>query len=121
MRKRGDRRDDIRRADRIEHGLQFGVRAQAAGLDEIPDELAGDFVVGLGAAQVTAQQVTTGGLDTFYLDGAVALLAKSLERLGSDAEITILAGEDHVSLLSADLYAKMRRQMAARFQAHHGQ
>jgi hypothetical protein len=65
--------------------------------------------------------VTTGNLDTFYLDGAVALLANSLKQLGSDAEITILAGEDHVSLLTADLYGKMRRQMATSFLAHHGE
>jgi hypothetical protein len=63
--------------------------------------------------------VTTGSLDTFYLDGAVALLANSLKQLGSDAEITILAGEDHVSLLTAELYHKMRRQLAAMYLAHH--
>lgn len=65
--------------------------------------------------------VTTGSLDTFYLDGAVAQLAESLERLGSDAEVTILAGESHSSLLTPELYRKMRRQMTAAYLKHHGE
>jgi hypothetical protein len=63
--------------------------------------------------------VTTGGLDTFYLEGAVALLAETLKELGSDAEITILAGESHSSLLKPELYRKMRRQMSDTFLRHH--
>jgi hypothetical protein len=65
--------------------------------------------------------VTVGSLDTFYLDGAVALLAETLKELGSDAEVTILAGESHSSLLTQDLYRKMRRQMSETFLRHHGQ
>ena len=59
--------------------------------------------------------VTTGSLDTYYLDGAVALLAETMKKLGSDAEITILAGESHSSLLTAELYRKIRRQMSETF------
>jgi hypothetical protein len=63
--------------------------------------------------------VTVGSLDTFYLDGAVALLADTLKKLGSDADITILAGESHSSLLTQEFYRKMRRQMSDTFLRHH--
>jgi hypothetical protein len=59
--------------------------------------------------------VTVGSLDTFYLDGAVALLAETLKKLGSDAEITILAGESHSSFLTPEFFQKTRRQMSARY------
>jgi hypothetical protein len=63
--------------------------------------------------------VTTGSLDTFYLDGAVVQLADSLKRLGSDAEVTVLAGESHSSLLTPEFFRKMRRQMTAKYREHH--
>ena len=63
--------------------------------------------------------ITTGSLDTFYLEGAVELLARTLEQLGSDAQVKVLPGEDHSSLLTPQLHAKMRRQMAAAFLRHH--
>jgi hypothetical protein len=66
-----------------------------------------------------AYDVTIGDLDTFYLDGAVALLADTLKELGSDAEVTILAGENHSSLLTQEFYRKMRRQMSATFLKNH--
>jgi hypothetical protein len=63
--------------------------------------------------------ITTGSLDTFYLDGAVAQLATSLKQLGSDAEVTILAGESHSSLLTPEFFRKMRREMTASYLKHH--
>ncbi len=61
--------------------------------------------------------ITVGSLDTFYLDGAVLRLADSLKRLGSDAEITIVPGADHGTILSADYFHRVRRQMTAAFNA----
>jgi hypothetical protein len=63
--------------------------------------------------------VTAGSLDTFYLDGAVALLADTLEELGSDAEVTILASETHSSFLTPEFFKKTRRQMTAKYLSHH--
>jgi len=57
--------------------------------------------------------ITVGTLDTFYLDGAVLRLADALKRLGSDAEITIVPGADHGTILTADYFHKVRRQMTA--------
>jgi hypothetical protein len=57
--------------------------------------------------------VTVGTLDTFYLDGAVLRLADSLKRLGSDAEIIIVPGADHGSILTAEYFHRVRRQMTA--------
>jgi S-formylglutathione hydrolase FrmB len=57
--------------------------------------------------------ITVGSLDTFYLDGAVLRLADALKRLGSDAEITIVPGADHGTILSSEYFHKVRRQMTA--------
>jgi hypothetical protein len=73
----------------------------------------------LGPKLAGKLHVTIGDLDTFYLDGAVALLADTLKELGSDAEVTILAGENHSSLLTQEFYRKMRRQMSATFLKNH--
>lgn len=75
----------------------------------------------LGPRLAGKLHVTTGGLDTYYLDGAVALLAQTMKELGSDAEITILAGESHSSLLTQDFYRKLRRQMSETFLKHHSE
>jgi hypothetical protein len=61
----------------------------------------------------------TGELDTFYLDGAVRLLQTSLTSLGSDAEVTIVPGASHSSLLSPELSRTIRRQMSEKFYQHH--
>ncbi|HEX3997727.1 MAG TPA: alpha/beta hydrolase [Pirellulales bacterium] len=57
--------------------------------------------------------ITVGSLDTFYLDGAVLRLADSLKRLGSDAEITIVPGADHGTVLTSEYFHRVRRQMTA--------
>jgi pimeloyl-ACP methyl ester carboxylesterase len=61
--------------------------------------------------------IITGSLDTFYLEGAVRLLGETLKELGSDAEVTIIDGADHGSLLTPELYARMRRQMSEKYRA----
>ena len=55
--------------------------------------------------------VYTGSLDTFYLEGAVALLKDSLEKLGSDAKVEIFPDKDHGSILDAALAERIDREM----------
>jgi len=55
--------------------------------------------------------VITGGMDTFYLEGAVALLKKSLAGLGSDAIVEIVPGKDHGSVLTAEIAQRLDREM----------
>ena len=57
--------------------------------------------------------VITGGLDTFYLEGAVQLLKKSLMKLGSDAVVEIIPNRDHGSVLDARLAQRLDREMKA--------
>ncbi len=56
--------------------------------------------------------VYAGGNDTFYLEGAVALLRESLRRLGSDAVVEIVPGRDHGNLVDAALRGRIAREMA---------
>lgn len=63
--------------------------------------------------------VLAGEFDTFYLEGAVRRLAASLKALGSDAEVAVVAGKDHGSLLSPELVRQIRRQMSAAFLERH--
>ena len=63
--------------------------------------------------------VVTGELDTFYLEGAVKLLAESLRKLRSDAVIEFVPGADHGSVLRGNLHGKIRRQMSEAFLKHH--
>ena len=55
--------------------------------------------------------VACGDQDTFYLGGAVKLLKESLQHLGSDAEIDIIEGADHGSILARDRIDQNFRQM----------
>ena len=57
--------------------------------------------------------ITVGTLDTFYLESSVLSLAHTLKRLGSDAEITIVPGADHSTVLTSEYYHRVRRQMTA--------
>ena len=57
--------------------------------------------------------VITGGLDTFYLEGAVKRLKESLARLGSDAVVEIIPGRDHRTVLDATLARRLDREMKA--------
>jgi pimeloyl-ACP methyl ester carboxylesterase len=55
--------------------------------------------------------VLVGDQDNFYLDGAVALLRQALEDLGSDAQIEILPGHDHSSMLTTGHWKRMDEQI----------
>ena len=59
--------------------------------------------------------VFMGDQDTFYLEGAVRELKQTLEQLGSDAVVEMVAGADHGSLLTPDLRQRIRREMAEQF------
>jgi S-formylglutathione hydrolase FrmB len=61
--------------------------------------------------------VYTGDADTFYLEGATALLKESLRKLGSDAVVELFPGKDHSTLLSKELRQRIAREMAAQFRA----
>lgn len=75
----------------------------------------------LGPKLAGKLHIVVGELDTFYLEGAVRLLADTLRDLGSDAQIEILPGKDHGSVLSRDQRLKRRRQMSETFLKHHGE
>ncbi len=59
--------------------------------------------------------VIMGDADTFYLEGATVLLKQSLEKLGSDAVIEIHPGKDHFTLVSRELFERIRGEMATRY------
>src|SRR5947209_19844342 len=59
--------------------------------------------------------VYTGGEDTFYLEGAVALLKDALAKLGSDAVIEIVPGRDHGTLRDDAMRKRIAREMAETF------
>jgi pimeloyl-ACP methyl ester carboxylesterase len=63
--------------------------------------------------------VYTGGEDTFYLEGAVALLKASLAGLGSDAVIEIVPGRDHGTLLDQAMRRRINGEMADTFRRHY--
>lgn len=62
--------------------------------------------------------VITGGEDTFYLEGAVKLLKKSLEELSDDPVVEIHPGKTHGSLLTRELRQRIYREMVAAFKKH---
>ncbi len=55
--------------------------------------------------------IFVGGLDTFYLEGAVQRLKDALEHLGSDAEVEIVPGRNHGNVLDARLIERIDGQM----------
>ena len=57
--------------------------------------------------------VYMGGEDTFYLDGATALLKASLAKLGSDAKVEIFPGKDHGTLMDKAMRQRIAKEMAA--------
>jgi len=61
--------------------------------------------------------IIVGDTDTFYLEGAVRLLEKTLKELGSDAEVTIVPGKDHMNLPFAPEATGRFAQMADKYQA----
>ncbi len=63
--------------------------------------------------------IITGGLDTYYLEGAVEQLAGTLKKLGSDAVVEIVPDKDHGTVLNADLFRRIRRDFSATYLKHH--
>jgi S-formylglutathione hydrolase FrmB len=62
--------------------------------------------------------VFVGGRDTFHLEGSVALMRDALAKLGSDAEIEIVPGDDHWQIYGdhGGLVAYALREMSQRAQ-----
>ncbi len=58
--------------------------------------------------------VYCGDMDTFYLEGAVKLLQKDLQRLGSDAKVELFPG-DHGSVMTPELRQRIDTEMAEQF------
>src|SRR5262249_3698496 len=56
-----------------------------------------------------------GGDDTFYLEGATALLKESLAKLKSDAVVEIFPGKNHGSVVDTGLRERIQKEMAAAF------
>ncbi len=63
--------------------------------------------------------IVTGGIDSFYLNGAVERLAETLDALGSDAQVIVVPAASHSGVLNSDAAKQMRRQMVEAFLAHH--
>lgn len=61
--------------------------------------------------------ILCGAEDTFYLDGAVRLLAETLKELGSDAEVVLVPGKDHSTLPPSDEAMSRFSAMAERFKS----
>jgi hypothetical protein len=67
----------------------------------------------LGPKLAGKLHVYTGGLDTFYLEGAVVRLKDTLARLGSDAIIEVVPGKDHGSLMDVQMRKRIADEIAA--------
>ncbi len=63
--------------------------------------------------------IIAGGIDTFYLEGAVIKLKATLEELESDAVVEVVPGGDHGSFMTPDVRARIIREMSESFRAHH--
>jgi S-formylglutathione hydrolase FrmB len=61
--------------------------------------------------------IVMGGVDTFYLDGALERLKESLKRIGGDAVIEIVPNRDHFTLMDAALAERFNREMNAALEA----
>jgi S-formylglutathione hydrolase FrmB len=61
--------------------------------------------------------VYMGDMDTFYLEGATALLQKSLAGLKSDAKVELFKGKDHGTLLNREMRERIAKEMAAKLKA----
>jgi S-formylglutathione hydrolase FrmB len=66
----------------------------------------------LGPKLAGKLHVHMGSDDTFYLEGATALLKESLTKLGSDAVVEIVPGKDHGTILDTALRDRIHKEMA---------
>jgi hypothetical protein len=67
----------------------------------------------LGPRLAGKLHVLMGDLDTFYLEGATRRLGETLKALGSDAEVVIVPGKDHGSVLDSAALERIGGQMRA--------
>jgi hypothetical protein len=65
----------------------------------------------LGSKLAGKVHISMGELDTFYLNGATALIKKTFEDLKSDAQVEMVPGADHGSLMTPALRARQKREM----------
>ena len=70
----------------------------------------------LGPKLASKLHIYMGAEDTFYLNGATALLQKALKDLGSDAVVEIFPGRDHGTLMDQKMRDRITREMAARLE-----
>ena len=75
----------------------------------------------LGAQLAGKLHIIAGEFDTFYLEGPVIALKAWLEEVGSDADVEIVAGADHGSFATLDLWRRIDGEMLAIFDRHHPQ
>jgi hypothetical protein len=75
----------------------------------------------LGPKLAGKLHVYTGSEDTFYLEGAVALLKESLAKLGSDAVVEIVPGRNHSNLVDTKMRERIGNEMAEMFQRNNQQ
>jgi S-formylglutathione hydrolase FrmB len=68
----------------------------------------------LGPKLAGKLHIVVGTADTFHLNEGVALLAKELKELGSDAQITFVPGRDHLDLYEDGLQGRIFDAMEAR-------
>jgi hypothetical protein len=73
----------------------------------------------LGPKLAGKLHVYTGAEDTFYLEGAVALLKESLAKLGSDAAVEIVPGRNHGNLVDAKMRERINKEMAETFRKNY--
>jgi hypothetical protein len=67
----------------------------------------------LGPKLAGKVHVYMGREDTFYLEGATALLKEALAKLGSDAVVEIVPDKDHGSLMDRAMRERIAKEMAA--------
>jgi S-formylglutathione hydrolase FrmB len=75
----------------------------------------------LGAQLAGKLHIIAGEFDTFYLEGPVIALKAWLEDVGSDADVEIVAGADHGSIATLDLWRRIDEALLAVFDRHHPQ
>jgi hypothetical protein len=62
--------------------------------------------------------VYMGDLDSFYLEGATALLKESLAKLKSDAVVELFPGKNHGTLMDSAMRKRIAREMATTLRAN---
>ena len=65
--------------------------------------------------------VLMGDVDNFYLEGATVLLDETLDGLGSDAEVTLFKGRDHMNLFQGGLHQRIEQQIADQYRKFQNQ